>query len=118
MGYILDKINTKLPKALDGKLGDAVEPFTATRTVQGEYDPVTGTTTGSTETWQGRWIKASWRLDQVDDQHIRRNDVKRLVMQSETGWQPAIDDEVNGLTVVDVSQDPAAALWILNLRRT
>lgn len=117
MGYILDRINAKLPKALDGKLDDAVEPFEATRTVAGEYDPVTGSST-TTETWQGRWIKASWRLDQIDDQHILRTDVKRLVMQSETDWQPAVDDAVDGLTVVDVSQDPTSALWILNLRRT
>lgn len=118
MGFITDKINSKLPAALDGKLADAVEPFEATRTVPGEYDPVTGTTDSTTETWQGRWIRGEWRTDQVDDQHILRTDVKRSVMQVETDWAPAVDDEVNGLKVVDVSQDAVKALWVLNLRRT
>ena len=119
MGYIQDRINSKLPKALDGKLSDATEPFEASRvTAGGEYNPVTGTYDQTTETWQGRWIKGSWITQQIDGVNILATDTKRLVMQVETEWAPAVDDVVNGLTVMSVGKDPADTLWILNLRRS
>ncbi len=118
MGFIQDKINAKLPKALDGKLADATEPFEAKRSVAGSYDPVTGTASTTTETWAGRWIKGSWSTQQIDGVNILATDTKRLVMQVETEWAPAVDDVVNGLTVMSVGKDPADTLWILNLRRS
>lgn len=111
-------IQQSIAEAMDTDLADAVEPFTATREVVGEYDPVSGTQPSTTETWTARWIRDTWSEEELGQQHIEVTDAKRLVLQNETEWVPQAGDEANGLTVINVSQDGALAHWEIQLRRT
>lgn len=113
------EIQADLAEAMDGDLADAVEQFTAERTVSdGAYDPVTDSYGTTVQTFTGRWIRGSWSAQETAALGIERTDVKRTVLQNETDWVPQADDVVNGLTVMLVSQDGALATWKLQLRRT
>lgn len=113
---IRDDIQTKLGAAFSDKLADAVQPFNGSREVAGAYDPVTGTTSTTTETYSGRGVFARYRQDEVDGQHIISTDKKLIVLQNEVDDSPQISDEINGLRVLDVMQDPAGASWTVQLR--
>lgn len=116
-----DELQADLGEAFDDVdgLADVMEPFEAVRTVSsGQYDPVTGTYPVATETWQGRWVRDEWTRQELDSAQIQATDVKRVVLQNETEWRPAVDDVVNGFRVVDFSQDGALATWELQLRRS
>ena len=124
MGYIQDKINAKVPKAFDGKLSDAVRPFTGSREIAGEYDPVTGSST-TTVAYSGRGVFSGYSVQEVDDQHIRRTDVKlsgvlqnELILDADQApATPKVDDTIDGMLVINVGQDPAEATWTIQLRR-
>ncbi|WP_299313128.1 hypothetical protein [uncultured Halomonas sp.] len=113
----LTTIDAKLAAAFSGPLSRAVEEFTATREMAGEYDPVTGSTT-TTLTYTGRGVFAGYRAELVDEQHILGTDVELTALQNETTETPQVDDTINGMTVVRVQQDPAAVTWVLQLRVT
>tara|TARA_B100000700_G_scaffold189815_1_gene209178 strand:- start:44674 stop:45027 length:354 start_codon:yes stop_codon:yes gene_type:complete len=115
MGFIQDKINAKVPKAFDGKLGDAVRPFAGMREIAGEYDPATGTST-TVVAYSGRGVFGSFRQEEVDSQHLLATDVKLTCLQNEVTDTPAVDDEISGYAVINVRQDPAASIWIVQLR--
>lgn len=100
-------------------LADVMESFEAVRTTtSGTYDPATGSYPEITQTWQGRWVRDEWTRQELDSAQIQSTDIKRIVLQNETEWQPAVDDLVNGYRVVDFSQDGALATWELQLRRS
>ena len=111
-------IQQSIAEAMDSDLADAVEPFTATREVVGEYDPVSGTQPNTTETWAARWIRDTWSAEEIDGQHILAADQKRIVLQNETTWTPEPGDIANDFTVISVMQDGALATYELQLRRT
>ena len=126
MGYIQDKINAKVPKAFDGKLSDAVRPFTGSRTVvSGEFDPIEGTYPETTVTYSGRGVFGDFSTAEIDNQHILRTDVElsgvlqnELIMDADQApATPKINDTINGMLVVNVGQDPAKATWTIQLRR-
>ncbi|MFJ5538540.1 hypothetical protein [Vreelandella titanicae] len=131
MGYIQDKLNSKLAKAYDGKLADAIKPFECVRTTAaGEYDWETGETPIVTTGYRGRGVFGSFKKEEVDGDKILATDVKLSgVLQSEllvivdgepTGAlaAPQVDDVIDGLTVMSVGQDPASVTWTMALRRT
>lgn len=114
-------VQTGLAEAMDDAdlLADTVENFTATRTVTSDtFDPATGTYTSTTSTFTGRWIRDEFTRQELDSQHIEATDIKRLVLQNETTWVPAVDDVVDGYRVVDYRQDGALAHYEIQLRRT
>lgn len=109
-------------------LADAVRPLTGTRTVEGEYDPVTGTETeGSTLTYIGRGVFGSYLAREVDGSLIQTTDEKLLVLQNElfvavdglptpTIVVPDIGDIISGKRTLNVSEDPAKATFTIQLR--
>ncbi len=111
-----DKIQSKVAVAFDGALADAVKSFVLTRTVVGEYDPVTGEQTSTTETFSGRGVFGRFKAEQVDNQHILATDEKLTVLQSELSTAPADGDDIDGKRVMTVGQDPAATSWTIQLR--
>lgn len=116
---IRDDLQASLAAEMDGDLADTVEAFEASRTtVSDTFDPVTGTYPETVTTYAGRWIKTEWSLEELDSQHIEATDLKRLVLQNETTWAPAVDDTVDGYRVEDVQQDGAQAVWTVQLRKT
>ena len=126
---IRDKVQTKLSAAYNSKLADAVRSFSGSRESEGEYDPTTGETTSVTINFEGRGVFGSYSLEEVDDTHIFRTDVKLSgVLQNEliemVEGEPAgpiapnVGDAVDGYEVISVSEDPASVQWVLQLRKT
>lgn len=111
-----DDLQTKLGAAFTDKLADAVQSFNGSREVAGAYDPVTGTTSTTTETYSGRGVFARYRQDEVDGQHIISTDEKLIALQNEVTDTPKVGDYINGLRVLDAQKDPAAASWTVQLR--
>ena len=130
MGYIQSRINAKLPKAFDGKLADAVKPFSFERTEGGtEYDPVTGApgTPGTTITVTGRGPFGSYEARETDGTNIRITDTRLTALHSEVLDQdgnrvePTTNDRIvsEGVTydVISVSRT-AGAIYTIQLRRS
>lgn len=124
-----DEIQAEMAEAFDDRdgLADAVRPLTGTRTVEGEYDPVTGQTSGSTLTYMGRGVFGSYSMREIDGSLIQTTDEKLLVLQSElfvsVGGLPTIaiaapevGDIINGKRALNVGTDPADATWTIQLR--
>lgn len=130
MGLQAD-IQADIAAAFNTDLADAVKPFTGSReTTSGEYDPVTGTYPTIVTKYSGRGVFGGYSIREVDDQHIRRSDVKLTALQSEalmhdeqdavtsTPATPKVDDDINGYAVINVGSDPACATWAIQLRKT
>ena len=127
---IRDKVQTKLSAAYNEKLADAVRSFSGSRESGGEYDPGSGETSPVVTTnYQGRGVFGSFSVEEVDDTHIFRTDVKLSgVLQNELlevvdgsptdPVAPEVGDTVDGYEVINVAADPAAAAWTLQLRKS
>ena len=128
---VRDKVQTKVAKAFDDKLADAVRSFSCIKEGPGEYDPETGGYTPTVTGYQGRGVFGGYSASEADGTNIFITDTRLTVMQHEmvkvdangpTGEpvEPNIDDILtgNGLTyrVVDWGQDPASASFTIQLR--
>ena len=123
-----DKIQTKLGKAFDGKLADAVNAFTGTYVGEGEWDPVTETSTANSVTYTGRGVLAGYDSKRIDNVNIKVGDVKLIALANEVtdtpmvGHQITAPDLVTGEQVTyrveSVNADPAQAHIELQLRRS
>ncbi len=111
-----DDLQTDIAAAFDEDLADAVRAFTLTRVTTGEYDPVTGEQTSTTETFSGRGVFGRFKAEQVDNQHILATDEKLTVLQNELSTAPADGDDIDGKRVMTVGQDPASVAWVVQLR--
>ncbi len=114
----LDTIDAKLAKAFDGPLARAVKPFTGTREVAGSYDPVTGTTGTTTETYSGRGVFDGYSVQEVDGTIILATDTKLIALQAETTDTPQEGDIIEGMKVERIEKDAANVTWSLTLRKT
>lgn len=119
-----DDIQADIAAAFDADLADAVQSFSGTREVSGEYDPDTGTSTTTVE-YSGRGVFGSFQQDEIDGQHIIATDTKLTALQNEvtkdsdgSQYTPEVNDYIGGKTVVAVQQDPSSATWALALRKT
>ncbi|GGU79065.1 hypothetical protein GCM10009504_39920 [Pseudomonas laurentiana] len=123
-----DKIQTKLGKAFDGKLADAVNAFTGTYIGPGEYDPITETSTAQPVTYTGRGVLAGYDSKRIDNVNIKVGDVKLIALTNEVtdtpmvGHQITAPDLVTGEQVTyrveSVNADAAQAHIELQLRRS
>jgi len=126
-----EEIQAELAEAFDDPdgLADAVKPVAGSRAVKGGYDPeIGGTVPASTTYYTGRSVFGSYLAKEIDGTRIQTEDVKLSVLQSElfegqagavTDVQaaPKIGDQVSGYRVLNVSEDPAQATWIIQLRK-
>lgn len=117
-----DEITADIKEAFNTDLADAVQPFTGSRTVQGEpsIEDILTNTVGSNSTtinYSGRGVFGSYSEFEVDGEAIKANDVKLTALQSEVTTRPQLDDVVNGYQVVAVQQDPASVTWTLQIRK-
>lgn len=123
-----DKIQTKLGKAFDGKLSDAVNAFTGTYMGEGEWDPVTEASTSQPVTYTGRGVLAGYDSRRIDNINIKVGDVLLIALVNEVtdkvmvGHQITAPDLVTGeqstYRVETVSADPAAAHIEVQLRKS
>ena len=117
-----DEITADIKEAFNTDLADAVQPFTGSRTVQGEpsIEDILTNTVGSNSTtinYSGRGVFGSYSEFEVDGEAIKANDVKLTALQSEVTARPQLDDNINGYQVVAVNQDPASITYTIQLRK-
>ena len=117
-----DEITADIKEAFNTDLADAVQPFTGSRTVQGEpsIEDILTNTVGSNSTtinYSGRGVFGSYSEFEVDGEAIKANDVKLTALQSEVTTRPQLDDVINGYQVVAVNQDAASVTFNIQLRK-
>ncbi|MCW8041050.1 glutamate 5-kinase [Acinetobacter entericus] len=121
---IKNKIQSKVAKAFDSKLTDAVETFTCTKTIQsGEFDFETQTyPTITVEAYSGRGVLfGSYLKDMVKPTDYQVTDSKATVLQNEVSQVPQIGDVWATLKgrfkIVNIGADPTGSIWVCQLRK-
>lgn len=134
---IRDKLQTKLAKAFDTKLSDAVNQFTGSYVIQSGWDPVTETGGETTVTYTGRGVFSDYTigfgtlsdsgLGRIEGVNILAGDVNLTALTNEVTDKPAVNHVITGpdlvtgamqnYTVINVTSDPAGATYSIQLRR-
>jgi len=121
---IKNKIQSKVAKAFNSKLADAVDSFTCSKQVQsGEFDFATQTYPVITvEAYRGRGVLfGSYLKDLVKPADYQAEDAKATVLQNEVSAVPQIGDvwatSKGRLKVVNIGQDPAGVVYLIQLRK-
>ena len=120
---IKNKIQSKVAKAFDKKLADAVDTFTCSKEIQsGEFDfetqtyPIVGD-----ESYSGRGVLGNYLKDLVKPTDYQVEDAKAIVLQNELSQAPQIGDEWNfshgKFKVINISKDPTDSIWTCQLRK-
>ena len=121
---IKNKIQSKVAKAFDKKLGDAVDSFTCEKLIySGEFDfetqtyPVIGN-----ESYSGRGVLfGSYLKDLVKPADYQAEDAKAIVLQNEVTGIPQIGDvwatSKGDFKVVNIGADPTSATYSIQLRK-
>lgn len=121
---IKKKIQSKVAKAFDKKLADAVDTFTCEKPIySGEFDfetqtyPVVGD-----ESYSGRGVLfGSYQKDLVKPADYQAEDAKAIVLQNEVTGIPQIGDvwatSKGDFKVVNIGADPVAATYAIQLRK-
>ena len=121
---IKNKIQSKVAKAFDKKLADAVDTFTCEKPIySGEFDFETQTypVVGS-ESYTGRGVLfGSYLKDLVKPADYQAEDAKAIVLQNEVTAVPQIGDVWNTVKgdfeVKNIGSDPVSATYIIQLRK-
>ena len=120
---IKNKIQSKVAKAFDKKLADAVDSFTCEKPIySGDFDFETQTypVIGS-ESYSGRGVLGNYLKDLVKPTDYQVEDAKAIVLQNELSQAPQIGDEWNfshgKFKVVNIGADPASATYSIQLRK-
>lgn len=121
---IKKKIQSKVAKAFDKKLADAVDTFTCEKPIySGEFDFETQTypVVGS-ESYSGRGVLfGSYLKDLVKPADYQAEDAKAIVLQNEVTAAPQIGDVWNTVKgdfeVKNIGSDPVSATYIIQLRK-
>ena len=121
---IKNKIQSKLAKAFDKKLADAVNTFTCSKEIQsGDFDFETQTyPTVTVEAYSGRGVLfGSYLKDLVKPADYQAEDAKAIVLQNEVTQAPQIGDvwatTKGNFQVVNIGGDPVSATYIIQLRK-
>lgn len=121
---IKNKIQSKVAKAFDKKLADAVDTFTCEKLIySGEFDfetqtyPVVGN-----ESYSGRGILfGSYQRELVKPADYQAEDARAIVLQNEVTAVPQIDDiwatSKGDFKVVNIGADPTDSIWTCQLRK-
>ena len=121
---IKNKIQSKVAKAFDKKLADAVDTFTCEKPIySGVFDFETQTypVVGS-ESYSGRGILfGSYQKDLVKPADYQAEDAKAIVLQNELTAVPQIDDvwatSKGDFKVINIGADPTNSIWTCQLRK-
>ena len=120
---IKNKIQSKVAKAFDKKLADAVDSFTCEKPIySGEFDFETQTypVVGS-ESYSGRGVRGNYLRDMVKPIDYQTTDAKATVLQNELTSIPQIGDvwqfADGGFKVVNIGADPTNSIWTIQLRK-
>lgn len=121
---IKNKIQSKVAKAFDKKLADAVDTFTCSKEIQsGDLDFETQTyPTVIIEVYRGRGVLfGSYLKDMVKPADYQVTDSKATVLQNEVTQVPQIGDVWATLKgrfkIVNIGADPTGSIWVCQLRK-
>lgn len=121
---IKNKIQSKVAKAFNKKLADAVDTFTCSKEIKsGDLDFVTQTYPVITvEAYQGRGVLfGSYLKDMVKPTDYQATDSKATVLQNEVTQVPQISDvwatSKGRFRVVNIGADPTGSIWVCQLRK-
>lgn len=121
---IKNKIQSKVAKAFDEKLGDAADTFTCSKEIQsGDFDFVTQTyPTITVEAYTGRGVLfGSYLKDMVKPTDYQVTDSKAIVLQNEVTQVPQIGDvwdtSKGRFKVVNIGADSTDSIWTCQLRK-
>lgn len=120
---IKNKIQSKVAKAFDKKLGDAVDTFTCSKEIQsGNFDFATQTyPIVGDESYSGRGVLGNYLKDLVKPTDYQVEDAKAIVLQNELSQAPQIGDEWDfshgKFKVINISKDPTNSIWTCQLRK-
>ena len=121
---IKNKIQSKVAKAFNSKLADAVDTFTCSKEIQsGDFDFETQTYPIITvEAYSGRGVLfGSYLKDMVKPMDYQSTDSKATVLQNEVTGIPQISDvwatSKGRFRVVNIGQDPTGSIWACQLRK-
>lgn len=123
-----DKLQTKLAKAFDGKLADAVSAFIGSYQGSGVYDPVTEETTAVPVIYTGRGVLARYETRRIDSINILSGDLQLIALTNEVTDRPAEGHTIAAPDLADrtksvsylvkgVQVDPASASYQIQLRK-
>lgn len=118
-----DKIQSKVAKAFNTKLADAIKNFTCSKEIQsGEFDFETQTYPIVTvEQYSGRGVFGSYKRDLVKPIDYQVEDIKATVLQNEVNGIPQIEDvwvtSKGRFEVLNVGEGPSGSIWVLQLRK-
>ncbi|TCM62309.1 hypothetical protein EC844_12537 [Acinetobacter calcoaceticus] len=119
-----DKVQSKVGKAFNKKLADAVHQFTCSKPIySGEYDFETQTyPLIRVDKYEGRGVLfGSYSKDMVKPADYQAEDARAIVLQNEVTTVPQIEDEWETprgvFKVVNIGADPADVTWIVQLRK-
>ncbi|MFH8134212.1 glutamate 5-kinase [Pantoea osteomyelitidis] len=125
---IREEIQTEIAAAFNEELADAVVDFSACYVVRSGWDPVTETGNETIVTYGGRGILAAYALSRIDGVNILKGDVRLIALKNEVSAVPkeghtvTAPDLIIGMhqayTIISVKVDPAAASYVIQLRRT
>lgn len=121
---IKNKIQSKVAKAFDKKLADAVDTFTCEKPIYSgvfNYETQTYPVVGS-ESYSGRGVLfGSYLKDLVKPADYQAEDAKAIVLQNEVTAVPQIGDVWNTVKgdfeVKNIGSDPVSATYIIQLRK-
>ena len=121
---IKNKIQSKVAKAFNKKLADAVDTFTCSKEIKsGDLDFVTQIYPVITvEAYQGRGVLfGSYLKDMVKPTDYQATDSKATVLQNEVTQVPQISDvwatSKGRFRVVNIGADPTGSIWVCQLRK-
>lgn len=121
---IKNKIQSKVGKAFDKKLGDAVDTFTCSKEIQsGDFDFSTQTYPVITvEAYTGRGVLfGSYLKDMIKPTDYQVTDCKAIVLQNEVTQVPQIGDvwttSKGRFKLVNIGVDPVSATYTAQLRK-
>ncbi|OAV21417.1 hypothetical protein AO372_0735 [Moraxella catarrhalis] len=114
------EISTEIAQAFDGDLKDVVKDFTVVRVILSDDDWAVNDTPQvlSTINYSGRGVFTGFYAHEIDNKTIMQQDTKLICLQSELTDTPQINDSINQMKVINISQDPAGICYFIQLRGT
>lgn len=111
------EISTEIAQAFDGDLKDTVKDFTGRRIILSDDDwAVNDTQVLSTINYSGRGVFTGFYAHEIDNKTIMQQDTKLICLQSELTDTPQMNDSINQMKVINISQDPAGICYFIQLR--
>lgn len=110
------EITQELQQAFDTDLADAVKVFTIVRESVVDDDWANnGAIVSETIITSGRGVFTGFNSYEIDGETIKRDDVKLIVLQAETA-EIKLNDKINGMSVINITKDPANVAWFVQLK--